>query len=139
MSSEINCYQCSNCLSDLASLPSSLSFSLHFPLCYKLLMQICDNWCERPRRKKKKEDVQNGIFFFWSFFLGPHQWHMVAPRLEVKLELQLPACTTATAVSNLSRVWTYTTAHGNAGSFNPLSEARDRTCILMDESQIRFC
>ena len=32
----------------------------------------------------------------------------------------------------------YTTAHGNAGSFNPLSEARDRTCVLMPASQIRF-
>ena len=25
---------------------------------------------------------------------------------------------------------TYTTAHGNARSFNPLSEAKDRTCVL---------
>ena len=33
----------------------------------------------------------------------------------------------------------YTTAHGNAGSFNPLSKARDRTYILMDSSQIHFC
>ena len=29
---------------------------------------------------------------------------------------------------------TYITAHGNARSFNPLSEARDQTCILMDTS-----
>ena len=28
----------------------------------------------------------------------------------------------------------YTTAHGNAGSFNRLSEARDWTCVLMDIS-----
>ena len=32
----------------------------------------------------------------------------------------------------------YTTAHGNAGSFNPLIEARDRTCALMDASQIHL-
>ena len=31
---------------------------------------------------------------------------------------------------------TYTAAHGNAGSFNPLSDARDQTCILMDISQV---
>ena len=33
---------------------------------------------------------------------------------------------------------TYTTAHGNARSFNPLSEARDRTHVLMDTSRVRF-
>ena len=31
------------------------------------------------------------------FFLGPHLQHMEVPRLGVKLELQLPAYTTATA------------------------------------------
>ena len=35
-------------------------------------------------------------FFFFSFvFLGPHPRHMETPRLGVKLELQLLACTTA--------------------------------------------
>ena len=33
---------------------------------------------------------------------------------------------------------TYTTAHGNAGSLNPLSKARDPTCNLMVPSRIRF-
>ena len=32
----------------------------------------------------------------------------------------------------------YTTAHGNAGSFDPLSKARDQTCILMDTSWVCF-
>ena len=32
---------------------------------------------------------------------------------------------------------TYTTAHGNAGSLNPLSKGRDRTRNLMVPSQIR--
>ena len=44
------------------------------------------------------------LFFFLSFpfffFLGPNPQHMELPRLGVKLELQLPA---------------YTTAHGSAG------------------------
>ena len=31
---------------------------------------------------------------------------------------------------------TYTTAHGDTGSLNPLSKARDRTRILMDTSQV---
>ena len=34
---------------------------------------------------------------FFSFFLGPHLRHMEVPRLGVKLELLLPAYTTATA------------------------------------------
>ena len=35
------------------------------------------------------------LFFF--VFLGPHLWHLEVPRLGVESELQLPACTTATA------------------------------------------
>ena len=34
---------------------------------------------------------------------------------------------------------TYTTAHSNSGSFNPLSEASDGIFVLMDTSQIWFC
>ena len=37
------------------------------------------------------------FFFFFSRFLGPHSQHMEIPTLGVKLELQLPAYTTATA------------------------------------------
>ena len=33
---------------------------------------------------------------------------------------------------------TYTTAHWNTGSFNPLSKAGNQTCVVMDASQIRF-
>ena len=59
-------------------------------------------------------------------------------RLGVKSELQLLAYATATATSTLDQAAsaTYTTAHGSASSFNPLSEARDGTCILMDTSQV---
>ena len=43
------------------------------------------------------------------FFLGLQVQHMEVPRLGVELQLQLPA---------------YTTAHGNAGFFNPMRKAR---------------
>ena len=40
------------------------------------------------------------ILFFFFFFLRSHWWHMEVPRLGVKLELQLPAYTTATATQD---------------------------------------
>ena len=33
---------------------------------------------------------------------------------------------------------TYAIVHSNAGSFNPLSKARDGTCVLMDTSWVRY-
>ena len=48
---------------------------------------------------------------------------MQDPRLGVQLELQLPA---------------YATAHGDTGSLTPLSEARDRTRVLMDTSWVHY-
>ena len=50
------------------------------------------------------------LFFFFFVFLGPHPCHKEVPRLGVKSELQ---------------PLSYTTTHGNSGSFNPLSQARD--------------
>ena len=50
----------------------------------------------------------------------------------VKEEVQLPAYTTATAMQDLSHVWDL---HHNSWQhqiLNPLSEVRDRTCILTD-------
>ena len=56
---------------------------------------------------------------------------MEIPWLGVKSELQVQAYTTAMA----TRIWvasvTYTTANGFQ-ILNPLSEARDQTCILID-------
>ena len=61
-------------------------------------------------------------------------WHMEVPGLKVKLEPQLPAYATATTTAtpdpssicdlyhNLWQCWI----------LNPLSEARNLTCILMD-------
>ena len=45
-------------------------------------------------------------------FLGPHLWHLEVPRLGVESELQLPQ---------------------QCRIFNPLSEARDGTHILMGD------
>ena len=44
------------------------------------------------------------VFFFFLNFLGPQLQHMEAPRLGVKLELQLPAHATAPATPDLSHI-----------------------------------
>ena len=63
---------------------------------------------------------------------------MEVPRLGIKSELQLLATATATATPDLSESATYTTAHSNARSFDPLSKARDGTQILIDSSRVCF-
>ena len=63
--------------------------------------------------------------FFSFFFLGPHPQHMEVPRLEVQLELQLPAYTTATATPDLSRVFDLHHSSWQHWILNPLSGARD--------------
>ena len=80
------------------------------------------------------------ILFFLSFvfFLGPHLWHMEVPRLGVSLELQLPVYTRATAPRDPSCVCNLNHSSWQRRILNPLGEARDRSCILMDASQMRF-
>ena len=65
-------------------------------------------------------------------FLWPHPWHIVVPRLGIKSELQLQAHTTATAMPDLSHICDLCHGIQQCQIFNPLSEARGRTCILMD-------
>ena len=60
---------------------------------------------------------------------------MEAPRLGVESELQLPAYATATALQDLSCI--YDLCHSLWQHFlNPLTEARDRVCILTETSQV---
>ena len=64
---------------------------------------------------------------------------MEVPRLGGKSKLQLPAYTTATAVWDPSHVCDLHCSSWKRWIFNPLSEARDLTHILMDTSWICFC
>ena len=57
-------------------------------------------------------------------FLGLHLRHMEVPRLGVKSELQLPACTTATAMADPSH-------RLQLCLILSLSKAWDRTVVLM--------
>ena len=71
-----------------------------------------------------------GFWFFW--FLGPHLWHMEVPRLVVKLKLQAYTTPDPSHVFNLHH------SSQQCWILNPLREARDRTCILMDTSWARY-
>ena len=59
-----------------------------------------------------------------------------SPRLGIKSELQLPAYTTATAMLDLSRIYDLHNGSQQCQILNPLSEARNQTCILTDSSQV---
>ena len=63
---------------------------------------------------------------------------MEVPRLGVKLELQLPAYTTATAMPDLSHDCSPHHSSQQHQILNPLREARDGTHILMDPSQFHY-
>ena len=75
-------------------------------------------------------------FFFWVF-LGPLWWHMEVPRLGVESELQLLAYVTATATPDLSCVCDPHQTQ-QCQILNPLSEARDRTCVPMVTSRVHY-
>ena len=59
-------------------------------------------------------------------------------RLGVELELQLPIYTTARALQDLSHICDLHHSSWQCQIINPLSEARDQTYILMDNSHIHF-
>ena len=71
------------------------------------------------------------IYLFIFVFLGPHPWHMEVPRLGVEQELQLPACATATATLDPSRVFDLHHSSLQCQILNPLSEGRYRTRNLL--------
>ena len=63
---------------------------------------------------------------------------MEVPRLEVSLEVWLPAYTTATAMQDPSHACDPHRSSQQHRIPNPLSEARDRTHNLVSPGQIRF-
>ena len=63
---------------------------------------------------------------------------MEVPRLGVESELQLPAYPTATGMPDLSHICNLYHGSQQCRILNPLCEARDGICVLMDASQIHF-
>ena len=79
------------------------------------------------------------LFFFFFAFLELQTWHMEVPRLGVKLEQKLPAYTTATVMWNLRHLSDLHHTSQQCWILNPMSEARDQTCILTDTSWVCYC
>ena len=75
-------------------------------------------------------------FYLFPFFLGPRLQHMEVPRLGIKLELQLPAYTRATATLDPSHICDVCCSLWQCQILNTTSEARNWTLILMDTSQV---
>ena len=80
------------------------------------------------------------LFFFFClclFSIPPllPPWHIEVPRLEVKLELQPPVYTTATAMPDPSHICGLYCSLCQCRILNPLNEARDQTPILLDTSR----
>ena len=63
---------------------------------------------------------------------------MEVPRLGVESELRLPAYTTDKAMPDLSHIYDLHHSSQQCQILNPLSKAKNRTCILLDTSWIRF-
>ena len=64
------------------------------------------------------------VLFCLVLFLGPHPRHMEVPRLGGESELQLPACTTATATQGSEPHLRPLPQLGPHWILNPPSEAR---------------
>ena len=79
------------------------------------------------------------LFYFIFWFLGLYPQHMEVSRLGVKSELQLPAYTTHTATPDPSLMCNLHHSSRQHQILNPLSEAGDQTCILMDATWICYC
>ena len=72
------------------------------------------------------------LLFIYLFILGLHLRHMDVPPLGVKLELQLPAYTTAIAMLDPSCICDLHCSLWQRQIFNLLREASGQTCTLMN-------
>ena len=111
---------------------------------YSLCVMGCSMYCQNSQVEtltlstSKCDWIWRQVLFVVVVFLGSHLRHMEVPGLGVKSELWLPAYTTATAMWDPSCICDLHHSSGQLRILNPLSEARDRTCVLMGASQIRF-
>ena len=80
--------------------------------------------------------ITTNFIFYFFIFLEAHSRHMEVPRLGVQLELEPLAYARATATWDPSYVCDLHRSSQQCQILNPLSEARDQTCFLMDASRV---
>ena len=79
----------------------------------------------------------HGLCYFILFlFLGLHPQHMEVPRCGVKSELPLPAYITPTATLDPCCICDLHHCSWQCRILNPLSKAREWTCILIDTNWV---
>ena len=103
--------------------------------CYRSIFSGIDfhNTLTKNKGYKIISTYKNQLYVF---FLMATPRHMEVPSLGLKLELQLLAYSTATALLDANCIFDLHHSSWNTGSFNPLRKARDQTHILLDTSQI---
>ena len=84
---------------------------------------------------------QKFLFWFGLVFciLGPNMQHMEVPKLGLESELQLPAYAAATAALDPSCISNLHHSSWQHQIFNPMSQARGQTCILINISRVHYC
>ena len=88
-------------------------------------MQLIKYLTKESRRKNIRPSFYFNSSLLNFFFLGSHLWPMEVPRLGIKLELQLPAYTTATVTWDPSHVLDLHCNSPQRRILDPLREARD--------------
>ena len=82
--------------------------------------------------------VEDFLFFTFVLLFRAIPVAYVISRAGVELELQLPACTAATATWDPSCVCNLHHSSHQCRILKPLSESRDQTLILMNHSWVHF-
>ena len=99
-----------------------------------LLLGLLPNWDLPAPVITWANSLKSTIFLFG----GPYPRHMEVIRLEVESELQPLAYATATSMQDPSCICDLHHSSLKQQILNPLREARDRTCVLVDTTQIHF-
>ena len=94
----------------------------------KVLLKLCSQ-----RRRKERIERRQSFFFFFAF-LEPHPQHVEVSILGVKSELQLLAYATGIAMRDPRCVCDLHHSSQQCRIPDPLSKARDQTCILVHTS-----
>ena len=96
----------------------------------------CQVWtcCIVPPQVFYECVLTNVFSFLFFFFIGLPSWYMEVPRVVVKLELQMPAY--STAIVRWDPSWFCDLHHSSQHHriLNPLRKARNWTCVLMNHS-----